>query len=56
MTHEDTKKTVRAAVAWLQGTAASVAEDAPKDVLMQLTAARRELDPRRRERVLQALG
>ncbi len=43
MTHEDTKKTVRAAVAWLQGTAASVAEDAPKDALMQLTAARRDL-------------
>jgi amidase len=42
-THEDTKKTVRAAAAWLTGTTASVTEDAPKDALMQLTEARRNL-------------
>jgi amidase len=42
-THEDTKKTIQAAAGWLQGTAAGVTRDAPTDVLMRLTAARREL-------------
>jgi amidase len=42
-THEDTKKTVRQVATWLTGTAASVTEDAPKDALMKLTVARRDL-------------
>ena len=42
-TDEDTKKTVRAAAAWLKGTAASVTEDAPTPVLMELSDARRRL-------------
>ena len=42
-THEDTKKTVHAAAAWLTGTAANVTEDAPKDALKLLTEARRNL-------------
>jgi amidase len=42
-THEDTKKTVRAAVGWLQGTVASVQEDAPTDIMMPLSDARRRL-------------
>jgi amidase len=42
-THEDTKKTVRDAIGWLQGSVASVQQDAPKEVLMQLTDARRRL-------------
>jgi amidase len=42
-TTDDTKKTVRQAAAWLQGTVASVREDAPTEVLMQLSDARRRL-------------
>jgi amidase len=42
-TTDDTKKTVRQAATWLQGTVASVTEDAPTEVLMQLSDARRRL-------------
>jgi amidase len=42
-TTDDTKKTVRQAAAWLQGTVASVTEDAPTDVLKQLADARQRL-------------
>jgi amidase len=42
-TTDDTKKTVRQAATWLQGTVASVTEDAPTDVLKQLADARQRL-------------
>lgn len=42
-THDDTKRTVRNAVAWLTPGVASVSEDAPVEVLMALTESRRQL-------------
>jgi len=42
-TDEDTKKTVRQAAKWLQGAVASVQEDVPQSVLMELAAARQKL-------------
>lgn len=42
-TDDDTKKTVRQAVAWLEGVVASVKEDAPVPVLTDLAAARTKL-------------
>jgi amidase len=42
-THDDTKRTVRAAVGWLEGEVASIAEDAPVAALMAITDARRRL-------------
>ena len=42
-TDEDTKKTVRQAAQWLQGTAASVEEDLPREILSDLYDARRKI-------------
>jgi amidase len=42
-TDEDTKSTVRQAAKWLQGAAASVAEDTPQEILLDLSAARGKL-------------
>jgi amidase len=42
-TDEDTKKTVRDAVGWLQGTVASVRHDVPTETLLALNDARRRL-------------
>ncbi|HKE96246.1 MAG TPA: amidase [Povalibacter sp.] len=42
-TDEDTKKTVRQAAAWLKGIAASVTEDVPQQILLDLNAARSKL-------------
>jgi amidase len=42
-TDEDTKQTVRQAAKWLEGTTASVAEDAPQEILLELAAARQQL-------------
>ena len=42
-TEEDTKKTVRQVAKWLEGGVASVTEDAPTKVLMDLAEARRKL-------------
>ena len=42
-TDEDTKKTVRAAAQWLQGTAMSVTEDVPLGILTELNGARSKL-------------
>jgi amidase len=42
-TDEDTKKTVRDAVGWLQGSVASVEHDVPTEILLALNDARRRL-------------
>jgi len=42
-TDEDTKKTVRQAADWLRSAVASVQEDHPQDILMDLNEARRKL-------------
>lgn len=42
-TDDDTKNTVRQAAKWLEGTVASVAEDAPQQILLDLSAARAKL-------------
>jgi amidase len=42
-TDEDTKKTIRQAANWLQSAVASVKEDHPQDILMDLNEARRKL-------------
>jgi amidase len=42
-TDEDTKKTVRQAAKWLEGATASVSEDVPQQLLLELGAARRQL-------------
>jgi amidase len=42
-TDDDTKKTVRQAAKWLEGSVTSIVEDAPKEVLMDLAAARSQL-------------
>jgi len=42
-TDEDTKKTVRQAAKWLQGAVASVQEDVPQSLLMEMAAARQKL-------------
>ena len=42
-TDEDTKKTVRTAAKWLDGTVMSVTEDVPLDILSDLNAARMKL-------------
>jgi amidase len=42
-TDEDTKKAVRAAAKWLQSAAASVTEDVPQELLMELGDARSQL-------------
>jgi amidase len=42
-TDEDTKKTVRQAAKWLEGATASVNEDVPQELLVQLGEARQQL-------------
>ncbi|MET0656584.1 MAG: amidase [Steroidobacteraceae bacterium] len=42
-TDEDTKKVVRQAAKWLEGVSASVSEDVPQDMLVELAAARSTL-------------
>jgi amidase len=42
-TEEDTKKTVRQAAKWLDGAVASVKEDVPQQILVELAAARSQL-------------
>jgi amidase len=43
VTDEDTKKTVRQAAKWLEGVTASVTEDVPQQLLVELNAARSKL-------------
>ena len=42
-TDEDTKQTVRQVAKWLEGVSASVAEDVPQEILVELAAARSQL-------------
>jgi amidase len=42
-TADETKKVIRQAAKWLEGSVASVTEDQPREVLMELTEARRKL-------------
>jgi amidase len=43
VTDEDTKKTVRQVAKWLEGATASVKEDVPQQILLELNAARTKL-------------
>jgi amidase len=42
-TDEDTKKTLRQTAKWLEGVVAAVDEEVPLDILMDVTAARRDI-------------